>query len=191
MESSINVNFNERERNKSQLIQNIRSHAANRLSQDYEKFQVFQKMFNSILYRKQEKATAIDALKCESQSQSYSYAHSQQSQSHDQHSQSYSLAVLDEGQAVMLEERSEEISQVIEDALNLQSILQQIQLMTVQQGSLLDRIDVNLDGTRTDLSKAIVQLEKTAESFSVHQKRLVLSFITLAILVTTGLILNK
>ena len=77
MESSINVNFNERERNKSQLIQNIRSHAANRLSQDYEKFQVFQKMFNSILYRKQEKATAIDALKCESQSQSYSYAHSQ------------------------------------------------------------------------------------------------------------------
>ena len=91
----------------------------------------------------------------------------------------------------MLEERSEEISQVIEDALNLQSILQQIQLMTVQQGSLLDRIDVNLDGTRTDLSKAIVQLEKTAESFSVHQKRLVLSFITLAILVTTGLILNK
>lgn len=99
--------------------------------------------------------------------------------------------VMDEGQEAMLEERSQEIEQVITDTQYVNEILNQIQVMTVQQGSLLDRIDVNLDRTRVNLTKAIDRLEKTAESFSVHQKRLILFFITMAIFVVSMLILWK
>ena len=99
--------------------------------------------------------------------------------------------VLDEEQETMLQQRSQEIDQVLTDTLHLNDLIHQIQVMTVQQGSLFDRIDVNLDRTRRNLGKTVKTLEKTAESFSAHQKRLILMFITLAIFVTALLILYK
>lgn len=163
--------------NHNQLKANIGAHLANRLTEQFEKFQVFQKMFNSILYERMKnvKKPPITVNTPES--------------SEDQFSEM--CLVMDEAQETMLQERSQEIDQVITDTLHVNDILQQIQVMTVQQGSLFDRIDVNLDKTRQNLSKTVKSLEKTAESFSAHQKRLILFFITLAIFVTGLLILHK
>jgi t-SNARE complex subunit (syntaxin) len=157
---------------------NIGAHLANRLTEQFEKFQVFQKMFNSILYERL-KTTGKKSVINEASDDNKSNITSEM------------CLVLDEEQETMLQERSQEIDQVITDTLHINDILNQIQVMTVQQGSLFDRIDVNLDRTRHNLSKTVQRLEKTAESFSVHQKRLILFFITLAIFVTFLLILHK
>lgn len=163
-----------------ELRRNVRAHLANRLTEGYEKFQVFQKMFNSILYENARKNKDKEKDK-----------YKEPVSTSDNTGTQNMLVVLDEGQETMLQERSLEIEQVITDTLDLHSLLQQIQLMTVQQGSLLDRIDVNLDKTRQNLDKTLIRLERTAQSFSTHQKRLILFFITLAIFVTSLLILSK
>ena len=176
MEASFHKQNNEQV---DQLKMNIGAHLANRLTEQFEKFQVFQKMFNSILYEriKNKKPPVIDK--------------SIAANNNNNGSTTEMCLVLDEEQETMLQERSQEIDQVLTDTLHINDILNQIQVMTVQQGSLFDRIDVNLDRTRHNLSKTVQRLEQTAESFSVHQKRLILFFITLAIFVTSLLILHK
>ncbi len=175
-----------------ELKPNVGAHLANRLTEEYEKFQVFQKMFNSILYERSNLKKEANQIPFTPYTDTTYTDKTDSSTSafHDQNSQEFQV-VLDEGQAAMLEERSLEIEQVLAETLDLHGLLQQIQLMTVQQGSLLDRIDVNLDKTRRNLDKTIVRLEKTEQSFSLHQKRLILFFITLAIFVTSLLILSK
>lgn len=163
-----------------QLKTNIGAHLANRLTEQFEKFQVFQKMFNSILYERVKNNVKKAAVN-----------NTNTSEPSTSNLTTEMCLVLDEEQETMLQERSQEIDQVITDTIHINDILNQIQVMTVQQGSLFDRIDVNLDLTRQNLSKTVQRLEKTAESFSVHQKRLILFFITLAIFVTFLLILHK
>lgn len=163
-----------------QLKTNIGAHLANRLTEQFEKFQVFKKMFNSILYERIKNKKPVISSSDENNNNN----------NNDDFVTEMCL-VLDEGQETMLLERSQEIDQVLTDTIQINDILNQIQVMTVQQGSLFDRIDVNLDRTRLNLSKTVQRLERTAESFSVHQKRLILFFITLAIFVTSLLILHK
>lgn len=163
-----------------QLKSNIAAHLANRLTEEFEKFQVFQKMFNSILYERMKNVKKPPTV-----------TNTSDNTEDVEEQMSEMCLVMDEAQGSMLQERSQEIDQVITDTLHVNDILQQIQVMTVQQGSLFDRIDVNLDRTRQNLTKTVQRLEKTAESFSAHQKRLILFFITLAIFVTALLILHK
>ena len=139
-------------------------------------------MFASILYERVRRERPVNGFKCEETVDSEDALQPE--------IQSMQV-VLDEAQESMLKERSLEINTILADTLQLNDLLHQIQLMTVQQGSLLDRIDVNLDKTRGDLSKTIGTLEKTVESFSAQQKRLILFFITLAIFVVSLLILSK
>ena len=157
------------------------------MTDQFEKFQVFQKMFNSILYER------VKTVKSTTSTNSNPTLPNPEVIQSDPNiiGEEMCTVVLDEGQEAMLDERSQEIEQLITDTQYVNEILNQIQVMTVQQGSLLDRIDVNLDKTRINLTKAIGRLEKTAESFSVHQKRLILFFITVAIFVVSMLILWK
>lgn len=175
---------NRQQQQDNQLKLNIGAHLANRLTEQYEKFQVFQKMFSAILYEriKKERPT-VQAKTNDSDSESDDTA--------DFDVQQQVQVVIDEAQESMLHERTAEIDTILADTHHLNDLLHQIQLMTVQQGSLLDRIDVNLDRTRGNLKKTIANLETTAESFTAHQKRLVLFFITLAIFVVSLLILSK
>lgn len=178
IKGQLESSFRSEECGDEQLKANLGAHLANRLTDQFEKFQFFQKMFHSILFERVKshvpnRSNSDDPLQTQSQT--------------DLQCQ----LVLDEGHETMLKERTQEIDQVITDTLHVHDVLNQIQVMTVQQGSLFDRIDVNLDHTRRNLGKTIVRLEKTAESFSLHQKRLILFFITLAIFVVSLLILWK
>jgi hypothetical protein len=168
---------------------NLCAHFAHRLTEQFEKYQVFQKMFNKILFERRikagekEKTAAINTTTTES---------SPSSQPSPPPSSSALLeVVLDESREQMLQERSEEIEQVITDSVYVHDVLNQIQVMAVEQGSLFDRIDVNLDKTRGNLTKAIGKLEQTADAFSAHQKRLILMFITVAIFLVSVAIFMK
>lgn len=174
----------------STLSSNIGAHLANRLTEEYEKFQVFQKMFATILYeRRFKKAAGKDS--GEASGSEVSADSGPVSAIPVSAQQTQCTVVLDEAQESMLEERTHEISTILADTLHLNDLLHQIQVMTVQQGSLLDRIDVNLDLTRGNLKVTIGGLERTAESFSAHQKRLILFFIALAIFAVSLLIFSK
>ena len=164
---------------------------ANRLTDQYEKFQVFQKMFSGILYERIKKEKPAVPTQISNQNDPEDSDTVINNPNQLQNNQVQCVAVLDEAQESMLQERTHEINTILNDTLHLNDLLHQIQLMTVQQGSLLDRIDVNLDRTRGNLKKTIGNLEKTAESFSAYQKRLVLFFITLAIFLVSLLILSK
>lgn len=89
--------------------------------------------------------------------------------------------VLDVADENLIHEREQEIGKVIDEVNYIHDIMNQIQVLTVEQGSLLDRIDVNLDTARVNLQKTVNRLEKTADRFSVHQKRLIIFFLTLLI----------
>lgn len=160
------------------------AHFAHRLTEQFEKYQVFQKMFNKILFERRIKAGEKEKTAAITESSS-------QPSPPPPSSSALLEVVLDESREQMLQERSEEIEQVITDSVYVHDVLNQIQVMAVEQGSLFDRIDVNLDKTRGNLTKAIGKLEQTADAFSAHQKRLILMFITVAIFLVSVAIFMK
>lgn len=181
MKNTLEASFSSKKnRQVIQIYENIGAHLANKLTEEYEKFQVFQKMFSAILYERIKKPKNIET-KGLDESVDFDV----------EEERVQCIVVMDEAQESMLEERSQEIDSILNDTLHLNDLLRHIQFMTVQQGSLLDRIDVNLDKTRGNLKKTIGSLERTADSFSLHQKRLFLFFITLAIFLVTFLIISK
>lgn len=175
-DSNNNNNNNEYTNDNIQFKTNLGAHLAYRLTEQFEKFQVYQKMYSSILLER-------SSHRPQPQVEEY------QDKDPDKCSpDSPFMLVLDESQELMLAQRSKEIEVVLTDVNHVHDILSQIQVMAVQQGSLFDRIDVNLDHTRHNLTKAIGKLEQTAASFSLHQKRLILLFITFLIfLVSLGI----
>lgn len=180
-----------------QFREHLGAHLAQKLGSHFERFQVYQKMFDTILFERiiQPAKPAIDKAKfnlysSEIEEEGDEYFESPFStqcqrlgQGHEETLQLQQL-VIDEESRCMLKERAVEIDHVITDVNHVHDILNQIQVMTIEQGSLLDRIDVNLDKTRHNLSKAIGSLERTAHSFSIHQKRLLLFIVTLLIFLT-------
>lgn len=163
-----------------QFKEHLGTHLANKLTFQFERFQMFQKMFASILYDRQNelKETLSQKLTHEEVS-----LETETIQSHPAPLQQQ--VVLDETDQNLLKERDQEIDRVVQDVNYISDVMNQIQVMTIEQGTLLDRIDVNLDSTRQDLRKAIGKLEKRAERFSVHQKRLIIFTLALLIFATS------
>lgn len=180
-----NPNKNNNNSANCQLKTNLGVHLAQRLTEQFETFQVFQKMYNSILLERVNRPKAVE---CSNNNPDNTVQYDDdRDNEHGPDSPAFVL-VLDESQELMLAQRSQEIELVLTDVNHVHEILTQIQVMAVEQGSLFDRIDVNLDRTRHNLTRAIGRLEQTATSFSLHQKRLVLLFITLLIfLVALGI----
>ena len=146
---------------------------------------MFRKMFKGLLYDRQNE---IKDFKGQEEAEN-----SFQQPEPDQNisSTSQQQVVLDASDQLLLKERDQEIEKVVQDVNYIHDVMNQIQVMTVEQGTLLDRIDVNLDSTRQDLRKAIGKLEKRAERFSVHQKRLIIFCLTLMVFVTSLAIFFK
>ncbi len=170
-----------------QLKEHLGTHLANKLTFQFEQFQMFQKMFNVILYDRQ------NELK-ESLASTVTQPEVSEKESLEvekEHSFVQQQVVLDETDQHLLKERDQEIDKVVQDVNYIHDVMNQIQVMTIEQGTLLDRIDVNLDSTRQDLRKALGTLEKRAERFSVHQKRLIIFALTLLIFVTSLAIFFK
>lgn len=179
-----------------QFKEHLGMHLANKLAFQFERYQMLRKMFHAILYDRQMRFKEV--VKQESKAERDVEAHIDVKFTGDEGGLDASSimplqqqAVLDETDQNMLKERDQEIDQVVQDVSYITDVMNQIQVMTIEQGTLLDRIDVNLDSTRHNLSKAIGNLEKRAERFSVYQKRLILFCLTLMIFITSLAIFFK
>lgn len=64
-------------------------------------------------------------------------------------------------------DRTQEILNIAKSVHELATLFQELSVLVVEQGSLLDRIDYNVEQTLDNLSKAKVHIDKA----NVHQKR--------------------
>ena len=168
-----------------QFKEHLGAHLANKLKLQFERFQLFRKVFTSVLYERiDEFAATKKQLESEVAQDSINIVENEVDHDNSREfetSQYHQQVVLDTSDELLLHERDQEIDKVVNDVNYIHEVMNQIQVLTVEQGSLLDRIDVNLDSARTNLHKTIGKLEKTAERFSLHQKRLIIFCLTLMI----------
>ncbi len=59
----------------------------------------------------------------------------------------------------MMEERNEEIVKIVQSINSLNTIYKELQTLVIHQGSLLDRIDENIENTFVHVQKANEHLE--------------------------------
>ncbi len=91
----------------------------------------------------------------------------------------------------LLERRDSELNEIVQGVNNLQELFKNLHVIVIEQGSILDRIDYNIDVGFTNVSKG----KKKIVSAQEHQKgscfRNVILFLILCIFVESLLILFK
>jgi syntaxin 16 len=60
----------------------------------------------------------------------------------------------------MLRERNEEINKIVQSIYSLNSIYKELQNLVIEQGSLLDRVDENIEKTVFSVTEARKHLEQ-------------------------------
>lgn len=84
----------------------------------------------------------------------------------------------------LIQEHEQEINRIIESMTQISDLLHRMQTIIIEQGSLLDHIDYNLDQSQLYLSKAQKRLEKSFRALSTMRKRkLILLFLILLIII--------
>ena len=91
----------------------------------------------------------------------------------------------------LLERRDSELNEIVQGVNNLQELFKNLHVIVIEQGSILDRIDYNIDVGFSNVSKG----KKKIVSAQEHQKRScfrnVILFLLLCIFVESLLILFK
>lgn len=62
----------------------------------------------------------------------------------------------------MIRQREQEITKLAQGVLEVSSIFKEMQNMVIDQGTILDRIDYNLENTKVDLQNASQQLTRAS-----------------------------
>lgn len=60
----------------------------------------------------------------------------------------------------MIDQREREVNQIAKSIHQLAEIFRDLQTLVIDQGSMLDRIDFNIEQTSLQVKDAVVQLEK-------------------------------
>jgi len=79
----------------------------------------------------------------------------------------------------LVDERDRDIAQVVKSIIELQSIFNDLAMLIIDQGTILDRIDYNLEQSDFHVKEAVVDLRKASE----HQKSMRLKLCILILLV--------
>lgn len=99
--------------------------------------------------------------------------------------QQQQFAQIQENEA-KIKEREEEINEIAKSIFSLAEIFKQLQVLVIDQGTVLDRIDYNIELTVTHMKQATVELEKGTEYQKKAGKKMI---ILLLILIVFGMII--
>lgn len=106
--------------------------------------------------------------------------------------QDQQLVLVSDPETLIAEERGNEIGRIAESMSQVLSLLQSMQAMVIEQGSLLDRIDYNLEQGHKDVRRANTVLQKTAQRQSGQQnKQLVLLFLVMMVFLLLAAVFTR
>ena len=76
------------------------------------------------------------------------------------------LAVL-ESNTETIDQREREVNQIAKSIHQLAEIFRDLQTLVIDQGSMLDRIDYNIEQTNVQVKEAVVQLDKVKKYYTI------------------------
>jgi syntaxin 16 len=160
------------------VLHNMQSNLAVQLSQLYSQFRKSQKQYVSRLQGQEQFTSDNIQIDDDDDVDQFGFTSHQQDM----------VALNDE----MLKERQEEIQRIAASIEDLAVLFKDLQNLVIDQGTILDRIDYNIEQATANVEEAVVQLKKAED----HQKKskLMLCIYLLAILIgglAVGLIIKK
>ncbi|KAG1096001.1 hypothetical protein G6F42_018449 [Rhizopus arrhizus] len=100
------------------------------------------------------------------------------------------LAVL-ESNNEMIDQREREVNQIAKSIHQLAEIFRDLQTLVIDQGSMLDRIDYNIEQTTVQVKDAVVQLDKGAHYQNKTRKRKLMLLLILIIMLLIVILIVK
>ncbi|KAL0978243.1 hypothetical protein UPYG_G00167910 [Umbra pygmaea] len=91
--------------------------------------------------------------------------------------------VLVEQNTVMVEEREREIRQIVQSISDLNEIFRDLAGMVVEQGTVLDRIDFNVEQSCVKTEEGLKQLQKAEQYQKKNRKMLVILILTVIVVI--------
>jgi syntaxin 16 len=85
--------------------------------------------------------------------------------------------------SLMVQQREKEILQIVRSIQDLNEIFKDLATMVVDQGTILDRIDYNVEQTATHVEKGLQQLQKAEKYQKKNRKMLVISVMFIIVIV--------
>jgi syntaxin 16 len=80
-----------------------------------------------------------------------------------------------------IQERESEINDIIKSINELAIIFKDMNMMVIDQGTILDRIDFNIEQTGVNLKDAVNELQQGEKYQKQHRKKLVILILILAV----------
>ncbi|KAI9329568.1 t-SNARE [Obelidium mucronatum] len=90
-----------------------------------------------------------------------------------------------------ISEREKEINEIVKSINGLAEIFKELQTMVIDQGTVLDRIDYNIENTATYMSEAHVQLEKASGYQEKTKAKLCIIFLGLLVFIVLVILFYK
>ncbi|KAI8085853.1 t-SNARE [Gilbertella persicaria] len=100
------------------------------------------------------------------------------------------LAVLESNEAA-IDQREREVNQIAKSIHQLAEIFRDLQTLVIDQGSMLDRIDYNIEQTNLQVKDAVVQLDKGAYYQNKTRKRKLILLLILIIILLIVILIVK
>ncbi|KAJ3031112.1 UNVERIFIED_CONTAM: hypothetical protein HDU68_006491 [Siphonaria sp. JEL0065] len=91
----------------------------------------------------------------------------------------------------VISEREKEINEIVKSINGLAEIFKELQTMVIDQGTVLDRIDYNIENTATYMSEAHVQLEKASQYQEKTKAKLCIIFLALLVFIVLVILFYK
>lgn len=88
-------------------------------------------------------------------------------------------------------QRSSDIGKLVSQMNELAVIFKELSILVVEQGTVLDRIDYNIQEARHQVKKANVELEKTLEKEKSFRARGCMSCLVTGIFISLGMLVLK
>ncbi|SCU91078.1 LAME_0E11188g1_1 [Lachancea meyersii CBS 8951] len=154
------------------VLNNLEKNYANKIQASSNKFRVLQNNYLKFLNKDDFKPlpssnTDDSALLVLEEEEAYGASQQEIDSYSKQTLQRQSHRQMDGRNAQFLREREEEITQLARGVLEVSTIFREMQNLVIDQGTIIDRIDYNLENTVTELKGAHRELEKA----TVYQKR--------------------
>ncbi|KAI8375288.1 t-SNARE [Choanephora cucurbitarum] len=100
------------------------------------------------------------------------------------------LAVMESNEAV-IDQREREVNQIAKSIHQLAEIFRDLQTLVIDQGSILDRIDYNIEQTNLQVKEAVVELDKGSRYQNKTRKRKLMLLLILVIMLLIVILIVK